>query len=211
MATDPRTSSRYPVSTDVPNVAQFIQNAVNDLSDTTVPRYTSSAARDTAHTNWVAAGNTMDNGLMCTVSGDPQVYRGSWQPMLPIKLRVVGATASGTLASGATVNICASQTVTALFGTSVNYMVDVYAQYQSSIPAGLGARLEILVDGAVQIGDEYTNASGGTYTNKVSYPATFADNSAHTITARLTALAGTITGTTTNGILVLKARPYVTF
>lgn len=212
MATDPRTSARYPVSTNVPNVAQDIQNGVNDLSDTTVPRYASAAARDTAHSNWVAAGNTMDNGLLCTVSGELQVYRGSWQAALPTKYRRIAATASGTLAGGATVNICASQTVQSLFGTSVNYMVDVDATYQSSVPAGLGVLLEILVDGVVQDGENFTNGgSSMTFTSRVRCGATFADNSSHSITARLTALAGTITGSTTNGRMILMARPYLAF
>ena len=211
MHTDPLTAARYPDSTDVPNVAQFIQNAVNDLSDQSVPRFASSAARDSAFTAWVAAGNTMTNGLMAVTSGQLQMYSGTWQPVMQIKYRRIAATASGTLASGATVNICASQSVQSLFGTSVNYVVDVDAAYKVSLPAGLGATLEILVDGVVQDGDTFTTGSGGTYTCKVRCGATFADNSSHTITARLTALAGTITGDPTNGRMLMMARPYVIF
>jgi hypothetical protein len=211
VATDPRTTARYPVSTDVPNVAQFIQNAVNDLSDTVVPRFTSSAARDAAHSAWVAAGNTMDNGLLCTVSGDPQVYRGSWQPTLPVKYRRVVPTASGSL--NGTVLYAANQTVQSLFGTSVNYMVDIDVNIKLTIPSGIGATLEVLVDGVVQDGDEYSN--GGTtsaqYTLRARSGATFADNTSHTINARITSLTGAITVFTTYGRMLMLARPYLAF
>jgi hypothetical protein len=67
--TDPLTASRYPAATNAPNVPQDIQNAVFDLADNTIPFFSSTAARDTAYTNWVAAGGVMRNGLVCYVNG----------------------------------------------------------------------------------------------------------------------------------------------
>jgi hypothetical protein len=79
LPTDPLTGARYPSSGDSPNIAQYIQNAVNDLSDDTCPSFSTTTARNTAYTNWVSAGNTMRNGLQCSVVGYPQIYRaGGW-------------------------------------------------------------------------------------------------------------------------------------
>lgn len=214
MHTDPLTGARYPDSTDAPNVSQFIQEAVNDLSDQVVPRFTTAAARDSAYTAWVAAGNTMTNGLVCTVGGELQCYRGAWKTQGGTLYRRVTATATGTLTSGTTANLTASQTgIQSLFGTSVNYWIDVDVVCHATIPAGLGGTLTILVDGLILDGDEFTN--GGTSTCKYTFKArsfpTFADNTTHTIVAQVTAEAGTITLDTTYGRMLMVARPYVTF
>ena len=67
MPTDPLTGSRYPSSSAAPNVAADIQNAVMDLADNTIPRFSTTAARDTAYANWVTAGGVMASGLTCAV------------------------------------------------------------------------------------------------------------------------------------------------
>lgn len=80
MATDPLTGSRYPLSSAVPNVAQDIQNAVIDLADNTIPRFSTTTARDTAYSSWVTLGGVMQDGLKCSVNGVP--YRrinGNWR------------------------------------------------------------------------------------------------------------------------------------
>lgn len=69
------TGARYPLGTDVPNIAQFIQNAVNDLADNTIPRFASPAARDTAFSSWVSAGNSMTSGLACFTQSDGRFWR----------------------------------------------------------------------------------------------------------------------------------------
>lgn len=79
MANSPLTGSRYPTSSSVPNVPQDIQNAVTDLEDNSVPRFTTTTARDTAFSNWVAAGNSLVDGLLCVVGNKPLEYRsGAW-------------------------------------------------------------------------------------------------------------------------------------
>lgn len=80
MPTEPLTGSRYPASSAAPNVSQDIQNAVLDLADNTVPRFASAATRDSAYTAWVGLGNTMADGLMCTVNGGLQIRQaGVWR------------------------------------------------------------------------------------------------------------------------------------
>lgn len=80
MHTDPLTAARYPDSTDAPNIAQYIQNAVNDLSPDTAPYFASTTARDSAFATWVAQGNSMRDGLRCHVQGvgDQTYLNGSW-------------------------------------------------------------------------------------------------------------------------------------
>jgi hypothetical protein len=103
--------------------------------------------------------------------------------------------------------------VQSLFGTSVNYVVDIDAVVSVSLPSGLGVKMEVLVDGVLQDGDTFTNpgTSTHTYTSHVRCAATFADNTSHSIVAVITALAGTITVSTTYGRLILQARPYLAF
>lgn len=81
MPNDPLTGSRYPLGTDAPNVAQYIQNAVTDLADNTFAGpFATATARNTAYAAWVADGGTMRNGLHCTVNGVDMVYQdGQWR------------------------------------------------------------------------------------------------------------------------------------
>ena len=94
MPTDPLTGSRYPNSGYAPNVPQDIQNAVFDLSDNTIPFFTSTSARDTAYANWVNAGGAMRNGLVCTVGDVLYKYSTStsaWRPVTGESLFFSGA------------------------------------------------------------------------------------------------------------------------
>jgi hypothetical protein len=210
--TNPLTGARYPDNTDATNLAQYYQNVVDDLSPQSIPSFSSATARDTAYSSWVAAGNTMRTGLFCVVAGQLMEYRGSWQLVTETKLRQLSTTATGTLASGSSVNLVAAQTIPAsLFGTSVSYMIDVDVQVQLSLPSGGGCTLAILFDGTGFYSDVYTNPSTTmTYTAKCHGPLTIADNLTHTVTAQLTSNGGTLT-VTTNGHLALLARPYVIF
>ena len=86
MKTDPLTGSRYPETTDGSNVAQYFQNLAWDLADNAIPSFATTAARDTAYSTWVAAGNAMRNGLLCHVSGMGflQYLGGAWVPLLGV-------------------------------------------------------------------------------------------------------------------------------
>lgn len=217
MATSPLTASRYPQSTASPNVSQDIQNAVTDLEDNTIPYFATSGARDTAFTNWVAAGNSMRDGLYCHVQGTGlmQYVGTTWVSITKTLDRRIGATASGTLASGASVDICTAQSIPAApFGPGVSYVIDADATYHTAaLPAGTGVKLEILFDGVVQDGDVFVNPTSTIqYTNHARSMLTVADNSAHTVRAVLTNQGtGTLTGDVTYGRLILAIRPYVVF
>lgn len=101
MPTDPLTGSRYPSSSAAPNVAQDIQNAVIDLADNTVPRFASTAARDTAYSAMVSAGGVMADGMQCTVNGVP--YRrinGTWRQDSGPRIIYRSTTPNSTIAAG---------------------------------------------------------------------------------------------------------------
>lgn len=91
MPTEPLTGSRYPAAGASPNVPQDIQNAVSDLADNTwAGPFTTTTTRNAAYAAWVAAGNTMRNGLTCTVAGVPQVYfGGTWHGVISSAYRDV--------------------------------------------------------------------------------------------------------------------------
>lgn len=78
--TNPLTNARYPDSASAVNLDTYFANIVNDLSPMTAPPFSTAAARDTAFANWVSTGNFMRDGLLCTVGGILQMYRGgSWR------------------------------------------------------------------------------------------------------------------------------------
>lgn len=94
------TGARYPAASAVPNVNQDIQNAVQDLADNTVPNFTTAAARNTAFSSWVTAGNAMRDGLVCTVAGVPQVYRSSqWRGVSTLVYSGAAYTGAATAAT----------------------------------------------------------------------------------------------------------------
>lgn len=82
MPNETLTGARYPAGSDSPNIAQYIQNAVADLADNTIPDFTTTTARDSAYASWVASGNSMRTGLVCAVgnAGHYEYVNGSWLP-----------------------------------------------------------------------------------------------------------------------------------
>lgn len=101
MATTPLTGSRYPISSDSANVAQYFANLAIDLDDNCVPRFTTTTARDTAYSSWVTLGGTMADGMQCTVAGLP--YRrinGTWRQDNGPRIIFRSTAPSSTIASG---------------------------------------------------------------------------------------------------------------
>jgi hypothetical protein len=97
--TDPLTGARFPTTGDAAAIAQYIQNLANDLSPISLPSFATNSARDVAYSNWVAAGNTMRDGLKCVVNGVPQRrINGAWYVDQP---RIIIRTANITGGSGA--------------------------------------------------------------------------------------------------------------
>ena len=92
MPTDPLSAARYPASSAAPNVPQDIQNAVFDLSSQGIPRFATTAARDTAYPSPVA-------GQHAWVVDRLYVYTGSaWERSLSVPS--AWSTADITLATG---------------------------------------------------------------------------------------------------------------
>lgn len=144
MPTDPLTGSRIPASTNVPNVPQDINNAVFDLSDNTIPFFTSTTARNTAYSAWVAAGGVMRNGLYCHVNSvGLQVYEAStWRTVRQGWLSDTINPTSGTV-TGTTPTTVHSITVTIPAGLYTGQRIKVSGAVFCSTAAGVGAAVEI--------------------------------------------------------------------
>jgi hypothetical protein len=67
--TEPLTGARIPTDSDSPLGGTAIARAIQDIADETLPRFATTAARDTAYSNWIAAGHNMAAGLHCVVNG----------------------------------------------------------------------------------------------------------------------------------------------
>lgn len=121
------TGARYPASSAAPNVNQDIQNAVADLADNTIPNFTTTTTRNTAYTSWVSAGNTMRNGLICTVADKPYLYSGgAWRPL---SKGVDGGIIAVTTSAGGDVNLSHTLGVVPSFCTVVAIGTTGAAQY----------------------------------------------------------------------------------
>jgi len=149
----------------------------------------------------------LDNGgkLEYWVSGTTWASYDKTQ--IPVRGRRVAATAGGTLAGGASVNIAAAQTLPAApHGAGVPYRIRVNASYQCQIPSGLGAVLTATVGSTTYELDRQTNGgSSNTMTlggEDVFYIST---DTAQTVTVSLTALAGQITGNTVGKVEIETA------
>jgi hypothetical protein len=78
MGTTPLTGSRYPSSpnTDAFVPDQDLHNALLDIEDNVIPRFTTTAVRDSAYSAWMTAtGNTLGDGMHCHVTSTGIRYR----------------------------------------------------------------------------------------------------------------------------------------
>lgn len=81
---EPLTGATIYDNSDAALGGQQSGDVVTDLAPFTIPYFATNAVRDTKFAAWVAAGNTMRNGLHCNVAGHDQVYRdGKWRPVGP--------------------------------------------------------------------------------------------------------------------------------
>jgi len=186
--TDPLTGARYPDSTDSPDVSTYIQNAVNDLSDQIGGNFSTTSARDTAFSNWVAQGNSMTDGLQCRVAGYQQVYRvGAWHMNSSViystpTMQTAVNTVSTVVASiaipdpRAPYKIKASASVDlAQLGPGVHVRAIVRVNGTALVPSGLGA----------------FNDTAGTLTDQLCYLA-------------VPAVSGQLSGACTVDLLISK-------
>lgn len=84
MANHPLTGAYLPTqASDPPAGGTQISQAVNQLSPVTVPRFTSTAARDSAYSSWVSGGGAMVDGMLCAVGSTLYMRRsGAWQTVI---------------------------------------------------------------------------------------------------------------------------------
>jgi hypothetical protein len=159
LPSDALTGSRYPSSTDAPNIPQHIQNAVFDLADNTIPRFTSTTARNTAYSTWVTQGGVMTEGLYCHVNGlGLMVYSGgAWRSERTGWLNDVNPTTNGSV-TGGTATTIASITVTIPAGLHTGQRIKVQGGAFISTPGGVGAG--ILIQGGSERSINVGNISG---------------------------------------------------
>jgi hypothetical protein len=74
LPTNPLTGARYPTSGNATNVPQDIQNAVTDLSVQVLPRYATTAARDSAFSAWTSAGNSLAEGMYAYTQAEDTLW-----------------------------------------------------------------------------------------------------------------------------------------
>lgn len=94
---EPLTGATIYEQTDAALGGQQIGDVVTDLAPYTVPRFASSAARDTAYAAHVSAGGSLDTGMVCTVAGALQVYASSgWRTIFTYGAGFPGAVLTGS-------------------------------------------------------------------------------------------------------------------
>lgn len=192
MPTSVLTSTRYPASSAAPNVPQDIQNAVLDLEDNTIPAFTTTAARDTAYTNWTAAGNAMRDGLTCSVGGYAQIYRsGSWHG--------VGSVMYSTTTVDTTLYTASHTVMTqSVPDPTFSYRLAISAAVLlSQVGATVGVRAQVQVNGALvnPQGSRYFNSAGTT------------DSSGILMTLGSQCVTGVLAGASTVTLFILKDGP----
>lgn len=173
-----------------------------NIAGFTVPRFASTAARDTAYSAWVTSGKTMADGLMCVAAG--VLYRrinGQWRPSRARSFERVA-----TIGSFGTINYPGSNETGALgmtaLGTFTVYetsSVSVMGHFRVSAAAGTIAGCMVKIDGA-QVG--YEAGAHGDASTVVVGAVTLAPG-LHSVSMRVTAY---FTGSTTwtEGRLVIS-------
>lgn len=74
------TGTRVPDPGYAADIAKIVQDAIEDIEGTTIPRFGDTAERDAAYAAWVAAGGVLEDGMHCAVGKDR--YRrsgGTWK------------------------------------------------------------------------------------------------------------------------------------
>lgn len=166
-----------------------------NMAGFTVPRFASTAARDTAYSAWVTSGKTMADGLVCIAAGVP--YRrinGQWRIDRPrIFERVASIGSFGTINYPGS-NETGALGMTGLSAFTVYETSTVLVQGHFRITAGTGtiAGCMVKVDG-VQVGYE-AGAHGDAST--IAFGTVVLAPGSHSVSMRVTAyFAGSTTWT----------------
>lgn len=75
MANDLWTGARLGTNDDAPLGGSYLAEIVTELAAEVCPSFANAAARDTALTNWVAAGNTATTGMRAYTANDKRYWR----------------------------------------------------------------------------------------------------------------------------------------
>lgn len=188
MPTEPLTGSRYPDANASPNVPQDIQNAVWDLSDNTIPRFATSAERDTAYASWVTGGGVMQAGLTCFLisPGCYERYNGTtWK-----RLSLLTSTTGWTPDTYAGTNNYTLGTLVVDPGIGP-FNVHVEASAFVTTTGSVDASLRIQTPGPVQKAIDYITSTKATPSPScwIASPT----GASITLTLNLEVLAGTVT------------------
>jgi len=110
-----------------------------------------------------------------------------------VRTREIPVTMSGSLATA--LDIAAAQTVAASPFGAGSYSLRISASMGAVIPAGAGARLDIMLDGTIVATNTATNSGGGDDTQTVDAvrTVTISDTAAHIIRAVISPLVSNIT------------------
>lgn len=188
--TDPLTGATIQDQSDAATGGTQIGNAVKNLRSFTIPRFTTTGARDTAYTSFVSGGGVMADGMHCTAAGVP--YRrinGVWRVNRP---RVITrfTSPSSTISSGGgnETGVTAGIPALANFDLYEAGTVTVNATFRGA-PAGGAASFAVKIDNA-QVGDQGIVRSD--VTTSVSATLALAAGS-HAISLRCDASGGAVT------------------
>lgn len=202
--TEPLTGVTVQDQSDAATGGQQVGNVAKTLARFTVPRFASTAARDTAYSAMVSGGGTMADGMLCSAAGVP--YRrigGAWRinrPRVISRTAVLGSSSGAILAGGSAETGATTGATLTGGGTFVVYETSTY-QVSASFRAGpnsTGAALcSVKINGAA-VGNVAVSRDDGT----VSVTASIAlAAGTHTIALRVDTNGGAVTWT--DGIVTL--------
>lgn len=159
--TEPLTGVTVQDQSDAATGGTQIGNLAKSLARFTVPRFTSTGARDTAYAAMVSAGGTMADGMLCMVNGVP--YRriaGTWR--IDRARTFVRSTAPGTTIAGGGANQTGVTSGIPALASFTLYEACTVLVTATSRAGGTGAALSsVLIDNA-QVGDLAVSRSDDT-------------------------------------------------
>lgn len=213
MDTEPLTGARKPEQSDGPLGGLQISHAVDDLAPLTDPYFATTSARDTAFSNWVAAGHTMRDGLHCYVSGiGDLVYQGGqWLPAERLNMVLAGEqTSTQSSASSTQARIVGFTNLTGTFYSDLLYewkwsslgQADTVGAVLSIIAHGRSGSSAASTDTVLAQGAIPFQATGGPGAQTLEFSELFTvlNTGTYTISAYIARAAGT-------GTVTVSGRP----
>lgn len=193
MPTHPLTGARYPTTGSSPNGPQQIQDAVADLSTQVVPRFATTAARDSAFSTWTSGGNTIAEGMTCFTQADNQlwIYNGtawSWPEWAQGIIGRSNFTSDGVVISNADSGLPAFDVITPFIPTGRQLRVSVSGKI--AIDTGTGIYTFRMYRGAYSSGTLLRTADIQVSQGGMYFYAQLIVNTASNLTNQLWTLGG---------------------